>query len=148
MKTIATFILLIVSLSTLARGGGDTGGGPTLEFKLNKEASKIEFGDMYLTTSDSRLNNVKKVKVVVKYKIPERVCRDSRNGKTRCINRAMTHYKRVVFDKEYFPNETIERLKSRKLFSSKDKYIELAKDNVLLDVFEKDNKQVVTVEVY
>lgn len=148
MKKILTCLLLFITLPILARGGGDSGGGPTIEFKLSHEASRIEFGDMYLMTEDPKVSAEKQVKIVVKYKIPERVCRDSRNGKRLCFNRNITHYKRLAFDEGYFPNDTIERLKSRKLFSKKQKYIELANESAYLGISSEEKKQVVTVEIH
>ena len=166
MKHVIILILFVLSASAYSRIGGDAGGGPSLTFKVNFDASRISFEDMSLVnvkvsqklranlkrrehryTKDVRVVTQKKVKVVIKYTVPELFCRDQKIEHTHCYNSFSIKTKSIYFNIELFSNETLERLQSRKLFSRKKAFVEIAKENLSIDVEEIDRNQFVTVEV-
>lgn len=166
MKSIITLFILFISVSVFARGGGDSGGGPTLKFKVALDATRIEIGNILLTKVAIRENLYKSldledrqeirgrhesevmVKVVIKYKIPEVKCIERENRMDRCYNGFATKYKSVLFKTDLFPANTIQKLDSRGLFARKKPYVALAKENLSVEVVEGEESQLVTVEVF
>ncbi|GEM_PF-2886606 len=171
--TLFLFLIFLSVPSFSFQGGGDSGGGPRPEagreiLQLQAEAQRIALSDMELRSvvvekvpakrereafckrkacNKSIVEEVKKVKVEVKYSTPEVRCVENRRGKERCFDRFSVRHKSIYFDIDFFSEEVIEQLKKRKLFSKKSKFIELAKENITIDIIENDKGQVVILEV-